>query len=789
MAKATYLLRKAGELVKERKYQDAVEVYLQATETDSSDARAWFGLGVCLYKVDNLDVSRIALERALKMGYPRAKEALSRVEHAEERRTAEGKGAKATVAPAEVRHRAAAKPRVKEPPPRPASRPDEEKLDLDRYLRIMLVENIESDRTAVTQALEGNIRDVQVKPVEYGVSTSDTMSGTVHYDVAILDWDAAPDAATGLIQILKIKRPTLLIICLTERWDPESAVEILEAGADYHVVKEPHFASAIPLLLAQSTRRDRALALQADARDAEGEAAWPDVLNTFGEALMLVDADLSILQANAAAMKQFRMGEEEVVGRAYCRVLYGEEEPPYSCPVARALERGQPGDSEVVHKATNAALRVKAWPVRNPVGKVASAIALIRPAEAGEAVSEDLKAREWLYRNLTERANAGVAMVGPDGKVQYANPMLCTLMDQTEEEMLGKPVESLAPPQQQETLRRCIATAVERGEAAERIALERSDAQTVPADLRAARFSTDEGNHLVLTILGATEQEQAEQELWNEARKFAALLDEGIARLECGVLVLDAQGRVSWANDLAAQLLGRQKDALVGADYLAAAREGFSETAEDADEFLETLASVHETGVSLEGRQLRLRDAEAGALAYWSMPVESRSPAVCRVEQIYPAAAPPAPAPVPAPAPPPQTAGALADLAAAVPAMLFTADPDGTIRWCNPAAAGVSGYADGQLYGKPLSDLAADEERDRLSELLAEAGRHPGTARTEEVRMARKDGQPYWGELTLVAVGSGEQEKAQMIQGFLRDATEHKITEAIRQIVSGERPL
>ena len=46
MGKATYLLKKAGELVRETRYEEAVEACLQATEADPADSRAWFGLGV-----------------------------------------------------------------------------------------------------------------------------------------------------------------------------------------------------------------------------------------------------------------------------------------------------------------------------------------------------------------------------------------------------------------------------------------------------------------------------------------------------------------------------------------------------------------------------------------------------------------------------------------------------------------------------------------------------------------------------------------------------------------------
>jgi PAS domain S-box-containing protein len=770
MAKATYLLRKAGELVKERKYQEAVEVYLQATETDSSDARAWFGLGVCLYKVDNLDVARIALERAQKMGYPRAEEALGRVEAAEKRRAADGTGAKATVAPAEARRRADSTPTVAAPP-RPEVRPEEQKLDLDRFLRVMLIENLVGDRDAIARAIEGTIKSVEVKPADYGVSTSDTMSGTVRYDVAILDWDTAPDAAAGLIQILKIKRPGLFVICLTEKWDPETAVEILEAGADYHVVKEPHFASVIPLVLAQWAKRDTAVALLQEGQAGAGDQfAWPPAMNSLGEALMLVDADLTITQANPSAMKQFRMGEDEFVGASYPTILYGEEEPPETCPIVQVLEKGEPASDSISHRGLGTDLRVQAWPVRNPAGKVTSAIAVVREAEAGGAVDEDLKDREWLFRSLTEKANAGVGMVGPDGRVHYANQALCTFLDQTQEEVLDHAIETFVAVEDQENLREALAKAVEKGESAERISLERGDGRSVPAEVRMARFSAPEGTCLVVSVMGAAELEQTEQELWSETRKLSAVLDDGIDRLECGVVALDSGGNVMWANGLACDLLGARKEALIGKPYAQAAQQGLTAAVRDADGFLDALRGAHANGGGLKGHTLVLGDGEE--LAYWSSPVSGSAGGVSRIEHFYPSA-PGAVQEVTLP----EGDNTLAGIAAAVPEMLFTAGEDGCISWVNPAASAVSGYGEGDLSGKPLADLAAAEDRDKVRDLLAAARDIEQQVQKAEARMARSNGTSFWAEIALLSAGG-------QLHGCVRDVSDRKMAQAIKEIVT-----
>jgi len=784
MAKATYLLRKAAELVKEKRYQDAVEVYLQATETDPSDARAWFALGVCLYKVDNLDVAHIALERARKMGYPRAGEALSRVEAAERRRSAEGKGAKATIGRAEAEKRAAQRPTaLRERPPRPAVRPEPEKVKLDRYLRVMLIENIESDRRAVLQAIEGTIKDVDVSSVEYGVSTSQTMSSTVHYDAAVLDWDTAPDAATGLIRILKIKRPTLMVICLTEEWDPESAMEILEAGADYHLVKGPHFASAVPLVLAQWSRRDHAVAREQEAKLKEGQVTtWPDALNALGEPLVMVDADLTITQANQAAMKQFKRGEDEFLGRRYSTIFYDQEEPPGTCAVAQALEHGEPASSQFRQEALKKGFRVQAWPVFSHAGKVSSAIALLREDSGAMGASTMLRTREWLYRNLTEKANAGIALIGADGKLEYVNQGLCTMLDQTEQELLGQRIESLVPPQEQESLHECLEAAVEERQSGERITLQRADGATFPAETRMASFVTDEGTYLVLTMIGVSELERAEQELWTEARKFATVLDQGVDKLECGVVVLDAQDRVSWANGAAAELFARDKNAMVGSHYMTLVEQDLRGHLADAQGFVDALAAAHQKGDALEDYAVQLNAGAAETLSYWSTPVADGAPAVRRVEHFYRAAQRAA-----IPLPPGQEGWT--DIVAAVPDMVFTADSEGRITWCNPAGPSLAGYGAGEFQSLPLANLAAAEARQQVQELVQKALGQAGRMQKQEVPMARGDGQRYWGELALVSALRQEATQAPVLHGMLRDITERKVAAAIRDILTGQRPV
>lgn len=767
MSKATHLLRKASELVREKRYPEAVEVYLQATETDPTDCRAWFGLGVCLYKIGNLDVARIALERAEKMGYAKAAEALSRLKTAEKRRSAEGSGAKPSTAPEQ---------KVSSPGKRPAPTPQRptQKVELDRFVRIMLIENLQSDRRAITSALEAALRDVEVVAADYGVSTSDTMSGTVHYDVAILDWDTDPDAAAGLIQILKIKRPSLLVICLTEKWNAGTATQILHAGADCHLVKLEGYHQALPLLLGRAFQRDRAVQLLQRGKEGGRQTAeWPDEFDAVDDMLLYVAPDYAIVQANQAAMKGFRKREEQFVGRSYPLVLYGTEEPPESCPFSQTLATGEPTCAEVKNGELNVVYTANVWADLDQSGRVVGAIARLEEKQAA-SVPEDLLQREQMYRNLAERCSVGLALVDPSGATSYVNRALCTMLDQTAEELVGKPVESIAPPEEHQSLRECLEAALDIGESAGRLSLCGSAGERLPVEARIARFSEGGQTWLALGAVEVGELEEAEEALWAETRRWAGILEDGINRLECGVVVLDSTGTVTWANSLAEDVLGVGDDGLAEKGYLQVVKSlADSGRLLEGDAFLEVLQRVHAAGEAVQEHAVEL-DGEGGALEYWSSPSGGESPAVARVEHFYflpevQLAAPP-------------EGDSLADIAAAVPEMMFTTDAEGRITWCSPGARETAGYTAHRLCGESLAQLAPPQQRAELERLVRDALNGGSPIQRKQVRMARADGQSFWAELTLLRSSNGQSG----LHGAVRDITDHRITDAIRAILSGE---
>jgi len=550
---ATQLLRKAATFVKSKKYQDAVDVYLQATETSPGDARAWFGLGVCLYRIGNLDVARIALERAQRMGYPKADEALSRLEAAEERRQ-------------ERTAQKAARTQPDAPSAAPAAVPVK-KVELGRFVRVMLVEATEADRRSITSALETAITDVEVTSVPYTISSSDTMSGAVHYDVIVLDWDMGPDAARGLIQILRIKRPLLLIICLLDRWNPTTAIETLEAGADLFMVKNAAFATSLPMLIMQWDVRARATAQnEAGRRAGDRAAVWPAALDSLTPMLLHVDADYTIAQGNEATLKGLKRGRDEFTGLNYSQMLYGRATPPDTCPLWRAIESGTTSQGNITLAETGAVMAVRAWPVLAMNGNVTGAIAMLDPGEAAEAHPET--STQWLYRNLTEKSAGGIVLVGPDGNIEYANPAFCGIAGRTDSELFGHAVGRLVGAADRSALGTAISQAIASGKATCYLDLRRADGADVSVQARFSQFSTDDDdNFLVLNVMECAPQSGSAASAAPAPPTAGSTdpLDPLVAVAPDMFFRTDAERAITWASPAAEHLLGCSADSLSGA--------------------------------------------------------------------------------------------------------------------------------------------------------------------------------------------------------------------------------
>lgn len=122
------------------------------------------------------------------------------------------------------------------------------------------------------------------------------------------------------------------------------------------------------------------------------------ILQNISELVFLLDSNMRILWANAAALKWINKAEDEVVGKRRFEVM-GREFPRVECPVQKAVKNGRFCATDVV--VNGVAWSMKTYPVLDELNEIIGVI----------EISEDVTGKRETdieLRNLVETVNDGV---------------------------------------------------------------------------------------------------------------------------------------------------------------------------------------------------------------------------------------------------------------------------------------------------------------------------------------------------------------------------------------------
>ncbi len=180
------------------------------------------------------------------------------------------------------------------------------------------------------------------------------------------------------------------------------------------------------------------------------------VFETVPHALFLLDAAGALENANVPALAL--LGRESPCGALYyggfapqgedaCADLLGRplaELLPWLTPALEASAR-QPGSRlpvEIVVELANVDRHysVVAEPLRDISGRFAGKVVLCRDVTERRATENALTRSEELYRSLVEAMHQGVAVLSPEGRVDFANQTLCDLLGRPMDAVISQPL-------------------------------------------------------------------------------------------------------------------------------------------------------------------------------------------------------------------------------------------------------------------------------------------------------------------------------------------------------------
>lgn len=188
-----------------------------------------------------------------------------------------------------------------------------------------------------------------------------------------------------------------------------------------------------------------------------------NVFEAVPHALFLLDAAGTLENANAAALAL--LGRESSCGALYyggfapqgedaCAGLLGRplaELLPWLAPVldAPAGREGTlaPVETVVELESVERHFCVVAEALRDISGKFAGKVVLCRDVTERRATENALARSEELYRSLVEAMHQGVAVLSPEGRVNFANQTLCDLLGRPMDAVISQPLFAFLRPE------------------------------------------------------------------------------------------------------------------------------------------------------------------------------------------------------------------------------------------------------------------------------------------------------------------------------------------------------
>jgi PAS domain S-box-containing protein len=239
------------------------------------------------------------------------------------------------------------------------------------------------------------------------------------------------------------------------------------------------------------------------------------LLGSLDLGIVLVGRDLRVRRFTPFAQQEWRLQPSDI-GRALTDTRLGVHVPVLQRLAAEAIAHARPQAREI-RDPRGRWHSLKVLPFRSADGAIEGAVATLTDVHA-------LKLAQDRFRAFLESAPDATVIVDSGGRIELVNAQLERLLGYRRDELVGRPLETLLPPDPRERRRlarylgdRWLPPTGARRELEAR----RKDGGQVPVEVSLSRIETEEGALVSSAIRDVTERRQLE-----ERARRAAVSDE-----------------------------------------------------------------------------------------------------------------------------------------------------------------------------------------------------------------------------------------------------------------------
>jgi PAS domain S-box-containing protein len=330
------------------------------------------------------------------------------------------------------------------------------------------------------------------------------------------------------------------------------------------------------------------------------EGALRGILNATTESIWQFSPDGVILMGNETALKRFGKSADEVIGHHLSEVLTPELAASRQIKLREAAESRAPVEFEDVRAGIS--FRHSFYPVFDPQGNVFSIACFSRDVTDGKKAEQALRGSEAKANALIKYAPTGIYEIDYRGpRFISVNDAMCRILGYSRDELFVMGPAALLDGES----RALFADRIRRqltGEEIEDVVeyrVRRKDGEIIYAILNVAISPTPDEPHRVLVIAhDITERKRMEQTLRDRGLELQRLTEDLESRVrertaelaaanemlkaeaaervrlvaaaeqaDEGLVIMDAQGLISYANSASARLSGRNRGELLGVSY------------------------------------------------------------------------------------------------------------------------------------------------------------------------------------------------------------------------------
>ena len=304
-----------------------------------------------------------------------------------------------------------------------------------------------------------------------------------------------------------------------------------------------------------------------ERRDEATRARLAAVVTSSTDAIIGETLDGIITDWNPAAERLYGYTAVEMVGQPFMKLIPPEQMTDVAAMLTR-LRRGERIEEFETERWTKDGRRIDVSatvsPVWNDARQVIGTSAIVRDVSARKAAEAALAASEERFRVAFEDAPIGMVLSHADGTTAQVNRAICQILGYTAPELVALTLRERTHPDDLPlslaNIQRAVAGEIAGFEQEKRYL--RKDGRIVWALLSATLVRDERGEPLyfVSQIQDITQRKEAETELAATHQRAREVLE----RITDGFFALDREWCFTYVNEAAEQILGLDRDNLLG---------------------------------------------------------------------------------------------------------------------------------------------------------------------------------------------------------------------------------